>query len=437
MFIMYMNNLDFNTDNTSSYPSSARITNKLHPQNIALNPNIHIHNKHAPSSSSLSHLTYADTPPHPPPPPQPPHAPPPQHPHVSENPSTLTHAQVDIYNTKHNVSTNTNHNVSTNTNTNANIGNNLEIKETDGTYMDYNNLVENDYINPTPDNNLDFNIDNTSSYTTPTQNTNQLTPSKIEDWEKKEHEWIENVQSDLNHAQPPPPPPVLRQIEYKPTHTQSTFQLPQPYRVPTQLEYNIPMHLTYPNPMQLEYNTPASIEYNQPAPIEYNQPATIQYTKHTPIEYNQSPTHALVPASVPAPAFTHALAPTLTPAPAPAPTPVHTLAPISAPTNNLQTSQSCDECNQTELPMITRDKRCDKTKITFKCTLCDTDFAKKSSLMRHNKRFHEAFHQIEKGIKRKSNFEETHNKRFKSTRGEKRKLGVYSVPSLGWIEQKR
>ena len=282
------NNLDFNTDNTSSYPSSARITNKLHPQNIAINPNIHIHNKHAPSSSSLSHLTYADTPPHPPPqPPPPPHAPPPQHTHVSENPSSLTHEQVGIYNTKHNVSTNTNHNVSTNTNTNANIGNNLEIKETDGTYMDYNNLVENDYINQTADNNLDFNIDNTSSYTPPTQNTNQLTPPKIEDWEKKEHEWIENVQSDLNHAQPPPPPPVLRQIEYKPTRTQPTFQLPQPYRVPTQLEYNIPMHLAYPipnpnpmhlthpNPMQLEYNTPASIEYNTPASIEYNQPAPI------------------------------------------------------------------------------------------------------------------------------------------------------------------
>merc|ERR1712215_267440 len=143
-------------------------------------------------------------------------------------------------------------------------------------------------------------------------------------------------------------------------------------------------------------------------------------------------THAPAHASV----FTHALAPTLTWAHAPAPTLTHALAPISTPTNNLQSSQSCDECNQTKLPMITRDKRSDKTKITFKCTLCDTDFARKSSLMRHNKRFHEAFHQIEKGIKRKSNFEETHNKRFKSTRGEKRKLGVYSVPSLGWIEQK-
>merc|ERR1712055_386997 len=132
---------------------------------------------------------------------------------VSENPSSLTHAQVGIHNRKHNVSTNTNtnHNVSTNTNTNANIGNNLEIKETDGIYMDYNNQVENDYTNPTADNNLDFNIDNTSSYTPSAQNTNKLTPQKIEDWEKKEDEWIENVQSDLNHA--PPPPPAYSQID--------------------------------------------------------------------------------------------------------------------------------------------------------------------------------------------------------------------------------
>merc|ERR1712055_146086 len=111
------------------------------------------------------------------------------------------------------------------------------------------------------------------------------------------------------------------------------------------------------------------------------------------------------------------------PAHAPAPTLTFTLAPAPAPTNNLQSSQSCDECNQTKLPMITRDKRSDKTKITFKCTLCDTDFARKSSLMRHNKRFHEAFHQIEKGIKRKSNFEETHKKDLRVQEGRKGNLG--------------
>ena len=130
--------------NSNLNTSSALITNNIldrnnvlsHPQNIAIKPNIHIHNKHAPSSSSLSHLTYADTPP-------PPHAPPPQQPHVSENPSSLTHAQVGIHNTNHNVSTNTN------TNTNTNI-----------------------------DNNLNFNTDNTSSYPSSAQITNKLTHPK-------------------------------------------------------------------------------------------------------------------------------------------------------------------------------------------------------------------------------------------------------------------
>ena len=42
--------------------------------------------------------------------------------------------------------------------------------------------------------------------------------------------------------------------------------------------------------------------------------------------------------------------------------------------------------------------------------------------MKHNKRFHQAFNQIEKGIKRKSNFHEIPNKRFKSSRGVKRKM---------------
>ena len=104
--------------NSNLNTSSALITNNIldrnnvlsHPQNIAIKPNIHIHNKHAPSSSSLSHFAYADTPP-----PPPPHAPPPLQPHVSEIPSSLTHAQVGIHNTNHDVSTNTNTNTNFNT----------------------------------------------------------------------------------------------------------------------------------------------------------------------------------------------------------------------------------------------------------------------------------------------------------------------------------
>ena len=40
-----------------------------------------------------------------------------------------------------------------------------------------------------------------------------LSHSKIEDWEKKEHEWIENIQSDLNHT-PPPPDEIIIIIKY-------------------------------------------------------------------------------------------------------------------------------------------------------------------------------------------------------------------------------
>ena len=64
---MYL--VDNNLYNKLSLNSNLNIDKQTlsHPQNIAIKPNIHIHNKHAPSSSSLSHLTYADTPPHPPP----------------------------------------------------------------------------------------------------------------------------------------------------------------------------------------------------------------------------------------------------------------------------------------------------------------------------------------------------------------------------------
>ena len=153
----------------------------------------------------------------------------------------------------------------------------------------------------------------------------------------------------------------------------------------------------------LGFTSPETLEYNQPQPLNFNSPMHIEYQQHAP-----------APAHAPAPSRALALVHVPAPAPALAQTHVH---------NQLDyNNHPCVEC--------------DKTKITFKCTLCDTDFGRKSSLMKHNKRFHQAFQQNEKGTKRKSNFDETHNKRIKSTRGVKRKLGIYSVPSLGQLEQK-
>ena len=95
---MYL--VDNNLYNKLSLNSNLNIDKQTlsHPQNIAIKPNIHIHNKHAPSSR----LKYSNPPP--PPQPPPPHAPPTQTPHMP----ALTHAQVGMHHANHNVSTNTN-----------------------------------------------------------------------------------------------------------------------------------------------------------------------------------------------------------------------------------------------------------------------------------------------------------------------------------------
>merc|ERR1712236_101200 len=88
--------------------------------------------------------------------------------------------------------------------------------------------------------------------------------SKIEDWEKKEHEWIENVQSDLNHTQP-----TLPQIEY--THTQPPSQLHHSPPALAQIEYThtqppSQLHHAQPTLPQLEY-THTQPPFQQPQPF--------------------------------------------------------------------------------------------------------------------------------------------------------------------------
>ena len=116
---------------------------------------------------------------------------------------------------------------------------------------------------------------------------------------------------------------------------------------------------------------PPHIQYNQPSPLQYNQLPQLEYKQTTPL--------------------------------------------------TLKTSQQCIECDINDKAYDSRPQlNDDKTKITFKCTICNTDFKKKSSLMRHNKDFHDAFYQSERGIKRKTSNKGSVKKRVK-TRGEKRK----------------
>ena len=89
--------------------------------------------------------------------------------------------------------------------------------------------------------------------------------------------------------------------------------------------------------------------------------------------------------------------------------------------------KSCIECDDDKPVREYADYT--KKEDTFKCTLCDTNFKKKLALMRHNKDFHDAFYQSEKGVKRKSTNMSLDNKRFKSARGDKRKMISISHPN--------
>ena len=195
------------------------------------------------------------------------------------------------------------------------------------------------------------------------------------------------------------------------------------YNHPPPLQYNDPPPIDYNNPPALQYNPPAHIEYNQPAPLQYNTPPPIDYNNPThlqyiappPIDYNHPP-H--IQYNQPSP-LQYTQLPQLE---------YKQTTPLTRNTTN-ENSQQCIECDdESKAPAIykaydsTPQVQDDKTKITFKCTICNTDFKKKTSLMRHNRDFHDAFHQTERGEKRKASKNESSTKRMKTvSRGEKRK----------------
>ena len=71
---------------------------------------------------------------------------------------------------------------------------------------------------------------------------------------------------------------------------------------------------------------------------------------------------------------------------------------------------------------------------TYICERCNTHFKKQSSLINHNKRFHAAFDQTEKGKKRESNEEITHGvRKITKMNNQKRKRIQNSTPNKRFL----
>ena len=197
-----------------------------------------------------------------------------------------------------------------------------------------------------------------------------------------------------------------------------------PLPLKPQLTVQQPGHLNIlqPQRMELDYYTPRSITQTMtlPAPPTHSSLPAPPTLPSLPAP----PTHPSLPAppthpSLPAPP-TH---PSL-PAPPTIPAPL-SITQIPASSRDSSKDEECDECANTveyedKLPIayeandtkplipsyndyismtVKPDVR--KKNVFYTCTRCNTNFKKQSSLMNHNKRFHAAFDQVEKGHKRK------------------------------------
>ena len=206
-----------------------------------------------------------------------------------------------------------------------------------------------------------------------------------------------------------------------------------PLPLKPQLTVQQPGHLNMlqPQRMELDYYTPRSITQTMalPAPLIHPSlpaPPTIPSLPAPPI-HPSLPAPPTIP-SLPAPPTLPSLPapPTHPPLPAPPTIPAPpSITQIPTSSRDSSKDEECDECANTveyedKLPIAyeTNDTKAlipyndyismtakpdvRKKNVFYTCTRCNTNFKKQSSLMNHNKRFHAAFDQVEKGHKRKS-----------------------------------
>ena len=226
------------------------------------------------------------------------------------------------------------------------------------------------------------------------------------------------------------------EIEYNPTPSIAN-------EIKKAVEQEKRLHIEYAPPLPLK----PQLTVQQPGHLNILQPQRMELDYYTPRSITQTmtlpapPTHSSLPApptlpSLPAPPTLPSLPapPTHPSLPAPPihpslPAPPTIPAPLSItqiPTSSRDSSkdEECDECANTveyedKLPIAyeTNDTKAlipyndyismsvkpdvRKKNVFYTCTRCNTNFRKQSSLMNHNKRFHAAFDQVEKGHKRK------------------------------------
>ena len=93
--------------------------------------------------------------------------------------------------------------------------------------------------------------------------------------------------------------------------------------------------------------------------------------------------------------------------------------PVSPPKALPSPTSDCEECSLTtykkydvSLPTVTGLP----DNVIFTCTICQSNFGSMKKLERHIKNIHDAFNQVEKGIKRKSKEDKISSKKIKTTR---------------------
>ena len=263
----------------------------------------------------------------------------------------------------------------------------------------------------------------------------------------------------LPHEQQPIP------MEYQQSQTPAlTFNPPQalPRPIPTASEQQSQMPaMVFNQPLALDYNHP-TLEHKQPIPlqqipaIEMNQchecdgvtpsqkalpppknaPALSAPSTYPTLTSSQStalvlPTQeatatsssTLQTTSHPALTFTEA-ASTVHPPPTLNEAPSTSTAVIQPTAKHVVKYENYTYKKPSRIPEMT----------TYICERCNTHFKKQSSLINHNKRFHAAFDQTEKGKKRGSNEEITHGvRKITKMNNQKRKRIQNSTPNKRFL----